>query len=129
MAEQMPECYAQFKEIAATLEKHYGDMQDMEFTIERGKLFMLQTRNGKRTAFAALQVAADMVKEGLVTKERALMQIDPSSLDTLLHPNFDQEALKAAKSIAKGLPASPGAASGGIVFSAEEAFEVTQSGA
>ena len=90
---------------------------------------MLQTRNGKRTAFAALQVAADMVKEGLVTKERALMQIDPSSLDTLLHPNFDQEALKAAKSIAKGLPASPGAASGGIVFSAEEAFEVTQSGA
>lgn len=129
MAEQMPECYAQFKEIAATLEKHYGDMQDMEFTIERGKLFMLQTRNGKRTAFAALQVAADMVKEGLVTKERALMQIDPSSLDTLLHPNFDQEALKAAKAIAKGLPASPGAASGGIVFSAEEAFEVTQSGA
>ena len=129
MKEQMPEVYAQFEEIAKTLEKHYGDMQDMEFTIERGKLFMLQTRNGKRTAFAALQVANDMVKEGLVTKERALMQIDPSSLDTLLHPNFDQEALKAAKPIAKGLPASPGAASGGIVFSAEEAFEVKQSGA
>lgn len=129
MKEQMPECYAQFEEIAKTLEKHYGDMQDMEFTIERGKLFMLQTRNGKRTAFAALQVASDMVKEGLVSKERALMQIDPSSLDTLLHPNFDQEALKAAKPIAKGLPASPGAASGGIVFSAEEAFEVSQSGA
>lgn len=129
MKEQMPECYAQFEEIAKTLEKHYGDMQDMEFTIERGKLFMLQTRNGKRTAFAALQVANDMVKEGLVSKERALMQIEPSSLDTLLHPNFDQEALKAAQPIAKGLPASPGAASGGIVFTAEEAFEVSQTGA
>lgn len=128
MEEQMPECYAQFKEIAAKLEQHYGDMQDMEFTIERGKLFMLQTRNGKRTAFAALQVAVDMVNEGLVSKERALQQIDPSSLDTLLHPNFDEAALKAAKSVAKGLPASPGAASGGIVFTAEEAFEASQAG-
>lgn len=121
MKEQMPEVYQQFCDIAHNLEKHYGDMQDMEFTIENGKLYMLQTRNGKRTAQAALQVAVDMVEEGLVDKERALMQIDPNQLDTLLHPMFDEKALKAMTPVAKGLPASPGAASGEIVFNAEDA--------
>lgn len=117
----LPEVYHQFTEIARKLEAHYGDMQDMEFTIEDGKLFLLQTRNGKRTAQAAMKVAVDMVKEGLVTKARALKQIDPESMDSLLHPMFDAAALRAAKAITKGLPASPGAASGGLVFSAEAA--------
>lgn len=121
MKEQMPEVYDEFVRYCEQLEKHYGDMQDMEFTIENGKLFMLQTRNGKRTAHSALRVAVDMVNEGIVDKERALMQIDPHSLDTLLHPMFDKESLDNAKRIAKGLPASPGAATGEVVFTAEDA--------
>lgn len=117
----MPEVYQQFASIAETLEKHYKDMQDMEFTIERGQLFMLQTRNGKRTAAAAMKVAVDMVKEGLNTKEEALLKLDPKQLDALLHPTFDPKALKAAEVIARGLPASPGAATGKVYFSAEAA--------
>ena len=113
--------YNQFVEVASTLENHYRDMQDMEFTIERGKLFMLQTRNGKRTAAAALQIAVDLVNEGMISKEEAVKMIDPKSLDALLHPTFDAEALKAAKAVAQGLAASPGAACGKIYFSAEEA--------
>ena len=101
----MPEIYDQFVEIAEKLEKHYKDMQDMEFTIEKGKLYMLQTRNGKRTAAAAPKIAVDLVNEGLITKEQALLQIDPKQLDTLLHPTFEPNALKAATPIAKGLPA------------------------
>ena len=112
--------YNQFVEVANTLENHYRDMQDMEFTIERGKLFMLQTRNGKRTA-AALQIAVDLVNEGMITKEEAVKMIDPKSLDALLHPTFDAAALKAAKAVAQGLAASPGAACGKIYFSADEA--------
>ena len=107
-----PEVYKQFAEIADKLESHYRDMQDMEFTIERGKLFMLQTRNGKRTAAAALQIAVDLVNEGMLTKEEAIVKIDPRSLDALLHPTFEPKALKNAKPIASGLPASPGAACG-----------------
>ncbi|MBO4563006.1 MAG: pyruvate, phosphate dikinase [Clostridia bacterium] len=113
--------YNQFVEVADTLEKHYRDMQDMEFTIERGKLFMLQTRNGKRTAAAALQVAVDLVEEGMITKEEAVKMIDPKSLDALLHPQFVAEALKAAKPVASGLAASPGAACGKVYFSADDA--------
>ena len=113
--------YNQFVEVADTLEKHYRDMQDMEFTIERGKLFMLQTRNGKRTAAAALQVAVDLVNEGMITKEEAVKMIDPKSLDALLHPQFVAEALKAAKPVAAGLAASPGAACGKVYFSADDA--------
>ena len=113
--------YNQFVEVANTLENHYRDMQDMEFTIERGKLFMLQTRNGKRTAAAALQIAVDLVNEGMITKEEAVKMIDPKSLDALLHPTFDAAALKAAKAVAQGLAASPGAACGKIYFSADEA--------
>lgn len=116
----MPEVYDQFQAIANKLEEHYSDMQDMEFTIERGKLFMLQTRNGKRTAAAALKIAVDMVEEGRITREQALMMIDPKSLDTLLHPGFDAKALSAATPITKGLPASPGAATGRIYFDAKE---------
>lgn len=120
--------YNQFSDIAKRLEKHYGDMQDLEFTIERSKLFILQTRNGKRTAQAAMRVAVEMVEEGMVSKERALQQIDPRSLDALLHPMFDEAALKKAQPVAKGLPASPGAASGEIVFSAEEARLAKEAG-
>jgi len=102
MKEVMPDVYNQFVEIAEKLERHYRDMQDMEFTIERGKLFMLQTRNGKRTAAAALKIAVDLVNEGMVTKEEAILKVDPKQLDTLLHPNFEPSALKNAKPIAKG---------------------------
>ncbi|NLP00351.1 MAG: pyruvate, phosphate dikinase [Clostridiaceae bacterium] len=116
-----PEAYDQFVKIAHTLENHYRDMQDMEFTIERGKLFMLQTRNGKRTAQAALKIAVDLVSEGMITKEEAILKVDPKQLDSLLHPNFEAKTLKAAKPIAKGLPASPGAATGKVYFTAEDA--------
>jgi pyruvate,orthophosphate dikinase len=117
----MPLVYEQFAGIADTLEKHYKDMQDMEFTIERGKLFMLQTRNGKRTAAAAMRVAVEMVEEGLNTKEEAIMKLDPKQLDALLHPTFEPSALKAAEVIAHGLPASPGAATARVYFTAEDA--------
>jgi len=120
MKEINPEAYNQFIEIAEKLEKHYKDMQDMEFTIERGKLFMLQTRNGKRTAGAALKIAVDLVNEGMLTKEEAILKVDPKQLDTLIHPNFEEKALKAAKPIAKGLPASPGAATGKVYFNADD---------
>ena len=115
------ELYDQFCNVARTLEKHYRDMQDMEFTIERGKLFMLQTRNGKRTAQAALKIAIDLVKEGLITEQEAVLMVEPKSLDSLLHKGFDQAALKVAKPITKGLNASPGAACGQVVFTAEDA--------
>jgi len=128
MKEVMPDVYNQFVEIAEKLERHYRDMQDMEFTIERGKLFMLQTRNGKRTAAAALKIAVDLVNEGMVTKEEAILKVDPKQLDTLLHPNFEPSALKNAKPIAKGLPASPGAATGKIYFRAEDAVEAAKNG-
>ena len=121
MAEIMPEVYEQFVGICHTLENHYHDMQDMEFTIEDRKLYMLQTRNGKRTAKAALKIACDLVDEGMITKEQAVSMIDPRNLDTLLHPQFDPKALKAAQPVAKALAASPGAACGQIVFSAEDA--------
>ncbi len=123
-----PEIYNQFVEIAEKLEKHYRDMQDMEFTIERGKLFMLQTRNGKRTAAAALKIAVDLVREGMITKEEAVLKVDPKQLDTLLHPTFDPAALKKAVPIAKGLPASPGAATGKIYFTAEDAVNAVKNG-
>ena len=122
LKETAPDAYQKFTEICATLEKHYKNMQDMEFTIEKGKLFMLQTRNGKRTAAAALKIACDMFDEGTITKEEALMMVEPKQLDSLLHPRFDNEKLKAAKPIASALPASPGAACGQVVFSAEEAI-------
>lgn len=123
-----PEVYKQFMEIVNTLENHYKDMQDMEFTIEDGKLYFLQTRNGKRTAQAALKIAVDLVEEGMATKEEAILKVDPKQLDTLLHPAFDAADLKAAKVIAKGLPASPGAACGKIAFTAEEAKERVEKG-
>ncbi len=126
--DQLPEVYDQFHDLAKKLEKHYGDMQDMEFTIEKGKLYFLQTRAGKRTAMAALQIAVDMVEEGITGRENALSKIDPNALDTLLHPAFKPEALAAAEVIATGLPASPGAAAGEIAFSAEEAYEAHQAG-
>lgn len=128
LANAMPDVYNRFVEIANILEKHYRDMQDLEFTIERGKLFMLQTRNGKRTAAAALQIAVDLVNEGMLAKEEALLKIEPKNLDSLLHPTFDLDALKNAKAIAKGLPASPGAACGRIYFTAEEAAEAGSKG-
>lgn len=121
--EAMPEVYDQFADIARKLERHYRDMQDMEYTIERGKLYMLQTRNGKRTAAAALKIAVDLVEEGMLTKDEAILKVEPKQLDSLLHPQFDQKALKAATPIAKGLPASPGAACGQIYFTAETATE------
>ena len=121
MAEVMPEVFAQFQKICQTLESHYRDMQDMEFTIENKKLFMLQTRNGKRTAKAALKIACDLVDEGMRTEEEAVLMIDPRNLDTLLHPQFDAVALKRGKVMGRGLAASPGAACGRIVFSAEDA--------
>jgi len=122
------EAYTQFVNIAETLEKHYRDMQDMEFTIEKGKLFMLQTRNGKRTVAAALKIAVDLVSEGMATKAEALMKVDPKQLDAVLHPNFDQKALKAAEIVAKGLPASPGAATGKVYFEAEDAVLAHKNG-
>ena len=121
MEEKFPEAFKQFKEVCKTLENHYRDMQDMEFTVEHGKLFMLQTRNGKRTAQAALKIACDLVDEGMITDEEAVLMIDPRNLDTLLHPQFDAKALKAATPVGKALPASPGAACGKIVFTAEDA--------
>ena len=124
----LPDVYDQFVKIADTLEKHYRDMQDMEYTIEGGKLFMLQTRNGKRTAQAALKIAVDLVSEGLLTKEEAVLKVGPSQLDSLLHPQFDAKALKAAKPVAKGLAASPGAASGKVYFTADAVLEAKEKG-
>lgn len=124
----LPDCYEQFVKINAILEDHYRDMQDMEFTIEDGKLFMLQTRNGKRTAQAALKVAVDLVDEGMITKEEALLKVEPKQLDQLLHPSFDADALKAAKVVATGLAASPGAATGHIYFTAEDALNASKNG-
>ena len=123
MEQKFPEAFKQFKEVCKTLETHYRDMQDMEFTVEHGKLYMLQTRNGKRTAQAALKIACDLVDEGHKTEEEAVAMIDPRNLDTLLHPQFDAAALKAATPIGKGLGASPGAACGKVVFTAEDAEE------
>ena len=123
LEEDMPEVYKQFMEIASKLENHYRDMQDMEFTIENGKLYFLQTRNGKRTAAAALKIAVDLVDEGMLTEKEAVMKVEPKQLDQLLHPNFDAAALKAAKVVAKGLAASPGAAAGRVYFTAEDAKE------
>ena len=128
MAEKFPEAFADFKRVCAILEDHYRDMQDMEFTVEDGKLFMLQTRNGKRTAKAALKIACDLVDEGMIDKKQAVAMIDPRNLDTLLHPQFDAKALKAATPAGKGLGASPGAACGKIVFSAEDAVEWNERG-
>jgi len=121
MADAFPEVYAQFEKIANTLENHYKDMQDMEFTVEDRKLFMLQTRNGKRTAAAAVKVAVDLVKEGLIDKDTAVMRVEPDQINQLLHPVFDADELKKATPVTKGLPASPGAATGQIVFSADDA--------
>ena len=121
MAEKFPEAYAQFLEVCDKLEDHYRDMQDMEFTVENGKLYMLQCRNGKRTAQAALKIACDLVDEGMISEQQAVAMIDPRNLDTLLHPQFDAKALKSATPLGKGLGASPGAAAGKIVFSAEDA--------
>ena len=124
----MPEIYDEFAKTAEQLEKHYKDMQDMEFTIEKGKLFMLQTRSGKRTAAAALKIAVDLVNEGMLTKEEAIMKVDPKQLDSLLHPNFDPEQLKKANPVAKGLPASPGAATGMNYFEASDAVNASKDG-
>ncbi|MDI9506363.1 MAG: pyruvate, phosphate dikinase [Clostridiales bacterium] len=124
----MPEVYDEFAQIAKTLEKHYRDMQDMEYTIERGKLYMLQTRNGKRTAAAALKIAVDLVNEGMITKEEAIMKVEPRQLDALLHPQFDPKALKNAKPIAKGLAASPGAACGQIYFTSADSTVAAKAG-
>ena len=121
MADKFPEAFAQFQNVCQILEDHYRDMQDMEFTVENGKLYMLQTRNGKRTAPAALKIACDLVDEGMIDEKKAVAMIEPRNLDTLLHPQFDAKALKAAAPIGKALPASPGAAAGKIVFTAEDA--------
>ena len=128
LQEQMPEVYAQFVDIATRLENHYKDMQDMEFTIEDGKLYMLQTRNGKRTAAAALKIAVDLVDEGMIDENEAVLRVDPKQLDSLLHPQFDPEALKNAEVVGKGLAASPGAACGQVVFTAEDAKNAVESG-
>ena len=128
LKEVMPDCYDEFVRICGILEEHYRDMQDMEFTIEDGKLFMLQTRNGKRTAAAALKIAVDLVNEGARTKEEALLMVEPKQLDQLLHPNFNQEALKKATVIATGLAASPGAATGKIYFTAEDVMKAHENG-
>ncbi|MBQ4640731.1 MAG: pyruvate, phosphate dikinase [Clostridia bacterium] len=128
MAEVFPDVYKQFLEVCEILENHYRDMQDMEFTVENEKLYMLQTRNGKRTAAAAIKIACDLIDEGMITEEEALMQIDAKSLDMLLHPTFDAKALKAAKPVGKGIAASPGAAAGSIVFTAEDAAEKGKAG-
>ena len=126
LQEQMPEVYDEFVAIANRLEHYFKDMQDMEFTIEDGKLYMLQTRNGKRTAQAALQIACDLVDEGMISEREAVLRVEPKQLDTLLHPQFDAEALKRADAIGKGLAASPGSACGQVVFSAEEAEEAVK---
>ncbi|MCQ2567105.1 MAG: pyruvate, phosphate dikinase [Mogibacterium sp.] len=128
MADAFPEVFAQFEKVAETLEKHYKDMQDMEFTVEDRKLFMLQTRNGKRTAAAAVKVAVDMVNEGLIDKDTAVMRVEPDQINQLLHPTFDADELKKATAVAKGLPASPGAATGQIYFSAEDAAAAVAEG-
>ena len=128
LKDQMPEVYDQFVEIATRLENHYKDMQDMEFTIEDGKLYMLQTRNGKRTAAAALKIAVDLVDEGMIDEREAVLRVEPKQLDSLLHPQFDAEALKKAEVIGKGLAASPGAACGQVVFTAEDAKESVENG-
>ena len=128
MAEKFPAAFAQFQEVCHILENHYHDMQDMEFTVENEKLYMLQTRNGKRTAQAALKIACDLVDEGMITEQQAVLMIDPRNLDTLLHPQFDAKALKAANVIGKGLGASPGAACGQVVFSAEDAKAWNEAG-
>ena len=128
LKKQMPSVFAEFNEIANRLENHYRDMQDMEFTIEDGKLFMLQTRNGKRTAAAALRIAVNLVDEGMITKTEAVMRVEPKQLDSLLHPQFDEKILKKAKAIGKGLAASPGAATGQVVFTAEDAKKWHDSG-
>ena len=128
LKEAMPEIYKQFIDTVKTLEHHYKDMQDVEFTIEKGRLFFLQTRNGKRTAASAINVAVDLVTEGLITKEEAIMRIEPKQLDQLLHPKFEDKALKEATVLTKGLPASPGAGSGKIYFSAEDAAKASQNG-
>ena len=128
MEEKFPEAFKEFKEVCKTLENHYRDMQDMEFTVEHGKLYMLQTRNGKRTAKAALKIACDLVDEGMRTPEEAVLMIDPRNLDTLLHPQFDEAAIKSAKAIGKGLGASPGAAFGKVVFTAEDAVKWAEKG-
>ena len=128
LKEVMPECYNEFVKICDILENHYKDMQDMEFTIEDGHLFMLQTRNGKRTAAAALKIAVDLVNEGMITKEEALLKVEPKQLDQLLHPMFDAESLKAGTVIAKGLAASPGAATGKIYFTAEDVMAAHEAG-
>ncbi|MBQ9944737.1 MAG: pyruvate, phosphate dikinase, partial [Clostridia bacterium] len=128
MAEIFPDVYKQFLEVCNILENHYRDMQDMEFTVENEKLYMLQTRNGKRTAAAAIKIACDLIDEGMITEEEALMQIDAKSLDMLLHPTFDAKALKAAQPVGKGIAASPGAAAGTIVFTAEDAAEKGKKG-
>ena len=124
----MPDCYNEFEKICAILEEHYKDMQDMEFTIENGKLYMLQTRNGKRTGKASIKIAVDLVNEGMISKEEALLRVEPNQLEQLLHPNFDINSLKSAKPIATGLAASPGAATGHIYFSAEDIKEAYQKG-
>ena len=121
LEEDMPECYKEFMELAQKLENHYRDMQDMEFTIEEGKLYFLQTRNGKRTAPAAIKIACDLVDEGMITEEEAVLRIEAKSLDQLLHPMFDSESLKNGEVIGSALPASPGAAAGKVVFTAETA--------
>ena len=128
MEQKFPEAFVQFKQVCGILEKHYRDMQDMEFTVEHGKLYMLQTRNGKRTAQAALKIACDLVDEGMRTEEEAVAMIDPRNLDTLLHPQFDAAALKAATPMGKGLGASPGAACGKVVFTADDAVEWAERG-
>ena len=128
MAEKFPEAFAQFEGVCKTLEDHYRDMQDMEFTVEHGKLFMLQTRNGKRTPAAALKIACDLVDEGMISEEQAVAMIDPRNLDTLLHPQFDAKALKAATPAGKGLGASPGAACGKVVFTADDAVAWKEKG-
>jgi pyruvate,orthophosphate dikinase len=128
LEQDMPEVYKQFVEIATNLEEHYRDMQDMEFTIQEGKLYMLQTRNGKRTAAAALKIAVDLVAEGKLTEEEALLKVEPKQLDSLLHPTFVPSALKSAEVIAKGLPASPGAGAGKVYFTADDAVAAAQAG-
>ena len=128
LKEDLPECYEEFMNLANKLENHYRDMQDMEFTIQEGKLYFLQTRNGKRTAHAAIKIACDLVDEGMITPEEAVMRIDAKSLDQLLHPTFNQKALKEAEEIGEALPASPGAAAGKVVFTAEEAKKLGTGG-
>ncbi|MDR0380399.1 MAG: pyruvate, phosphate dikinase [Oscillospiraceae bacterium] len=128
LAQVMPAVYKQFADYAEKLERHYRDMQDMEFTIENEKLYMLQTRNGKRTAAAALKIAVDLVDEGMISADEAVLKVEPRQLDALLHPQFDAAALKAAKSVAQGLPASPGAAAGAVYFTAEDATKAAKNG-